>query len=224
MGGKTAVNHPLGKNMIGAFYQPRRVIIDPLVLGTLEPRQFSAGMAEVIKYGLIREPGFFSWLEAHVDALMAQDKDSLEYAIQHACLCKAKVVEEDEREGGVRALLNLGHTFGHAIETATGYGSWLHGEAVGLGMVMAGYMSREMAMLDDGDLARTEAVLKAAHLNTAASEQFGADQIHDLMSLDKKVESGEIRLVLLRQIGDAYLTSDYSDRALRKTLEHYCLG
>ena len=224
VGGKTGVNHPLGKNMIGAFYQPKRVIIDPQVLKTLDDRQFSAGMAEVIKYGLIRDQALFSWLEENVVALMAQDSSALEHAIGESCLCKADVVEQDEREGGVRALLNLGHTFGHAVEAATGYGTWLHGEAVGLGMAMAAFMSKEMGLLTDRDIERSTSLLQAAGLKTDPSAGFAPDKILHLMGLDKKVESGTIRLILLNSIGDAFVSADYPEAILRRTLDRYCLG
>ncbi|KZY37335.1 3-dehydroquinate synthase, partial [Oleiphilus sp. HI0043] len=164
VGGKTAINHPLGKNMIGAFYQPKAVIIDILTLQTLASKEVSAGLAEVIKYGLIRKPEFFDWLEANVEALRSLDSDALTYAIKESCSCKAEVVELDEKEGGLRAILNLGHTFGHAIETYEGYGSWLHGEAVAAGTVMAAELSRMEGWISDEDVSRISNILLAANL------------------------------------------------------------
>jgi len=220
VGGKTGVNHPLGKNMIGAFYQPLCVLADTDTLNTLDARQLSAGLAEVIKYGLIRDAGFFDWLEQNLQALLARDADALAYAIERSCRNKAEVVAADEREAGVRALLNLGHTFGHAIETGMGYGAWLHGEAVAAGMAMAADMSARMGWLDGAEVEKIDRILAAAGLPARAPSELDAGRMHQLMAVDKKVSAGTIRLVLLRAIGDAVLTGDYDEAALVSTLEH----
>ena len=220
VGGKTGVNHPLGKNMIGAFHQPRCVVIDTDTLDTLEDRQMSAGLAEVIKYGLIEDESFFAWLEKNIEALMRRDKDALQYAIRESCASKARVVADDERErSGRRALLNLGHTFGHAIETGTGYGTWLHGEAVGCGMVMAADLSRRMGWLDAGDVARIRDLVRRARLPDEPPASMDADRFTSLMLVDKKVQSGRLRLILLRAVGDAMVSDDFDAGALRATLE-----
>lgn len=220
VGGKTGVNHPLGKNMIGAFHQPRCVVIETDTLDTLEDRQMSAGLAEVIKYGLIEDESFFAWLEENIEALMRRDKDALQYAICESCASKARVVADDERErSGRRALLNLGHTFGHAIETGTGYGAWLHGEAVGCGMVMAADLSRRMGWLDAGDVARIRDLVRRARLPDEPPTSMDADRFTSLMSVDKKVQRGRLRLVLLRALGDAVVSEDFDAGALRATLE-----
>ena len=224
VGGKTAVNHPLGKNMIGAFYQPQYVMADIGVLSTLEPRQFSSGMAEVIKYGLINDISFFDWLEQNMDPVMNQDPDAVAYVVEQSCKNKAKIVELDEREGGIRALLNLGHTFGHAVETATGYGPWLHGEAVSLGMMMAMYMSMQLGWVTSDETDRVARMLIHAGLPVEPSNDFSATQLRSLMQLDKKVAAGKIRLILLRGIGDAFVCDEYSDEALNNTLEHFALA
>lgn len=218
VGGKTAVNHPRGKNLIGAFYQPLAVIADTATLATLPQREIGAGLAEVIKYGLIRDPAFFSWLEANIDALTGRDADAMGYAIQRSCENKAEVVVVDEREEtGVRALLNYGHTFGHAVEVGTGYGSWLHGEAVAAGMVIAARVSHYMGLISADDVARIVALLKRAHLPVAAPD-LGVDRYLDLMGLDKKVEGGKIRFILLRAIGSAFLTADVPHQAISSAL------
>lgn len=209
VGGKTAINHPLGKNMIGAFYQPKAVIIDSQSLQTLPAREVSAGLAEVIKYGLIRDAEFFAWLEEHMDALVALDPTALEQAIERSCACKAEVVAADEREGGVRAILNLGHTFGHAIEAFSGYGNWLHGEAVGAGMMMAARLSSLEGALTDQDLNRIENLLKRAGLSVSGPDTMCPEDYLHLMKRDKKVLDGAIRLVLLESIGSAYVTDKY---------------
>ncbi|HGG61072.1 MAG TPA: 3-dehydroquinate synthase [Gammaproteobacteria bacterium] len=219
VGGKTGVNHPLGKNMIGAFHQPRCVIIDTDTLNTLEDRQLNAGLAEIIKYGLIIDRPFFGWLEEHIDALRRRDKQALAYAIERSCAIKADVVAADEREKGQRALLNLGHTFGHAIETATGYGAWLHGEAVGCGMVMAASLSNRLGWLDDESLERSRDLIQRAGLPVAPPPEMTARQFRDLMAVDKKVQQGALRLVLLRQIGEALVTSEFDDSQLQAELE-----
>lgn len=220
VGGKTAVNHPKGKNMIGAFYQPRAVIADTATLNTLPERELSAGLAEVIKYGLIRDREFFDWLEANMASLLAREPEALGHAIERSCRNKTEVVVADEREAGVRALLNLGHTFGHAIETATGYSEWLHGEAVAVGILMAARMSQVLGQLSAEDCERTRRMLEAAGLPTVAPP-ISVQDFLKLMAVDKKVAHGTIRLVLLRQIGDAYLTGDYSQKALHDTLEEF---
>ncbi len=218
VGGKTGVNHPLGKNMVGAFYQPRAVVIDTDTLNTLPDRELSAGLAEVIKYGLIRDPEFFAWLEAHMDRLLARDPAALAEAIERSCRNKAEVVAADEREAGVRAILNLGHTFGHAIETGMGYGAWLHGEAIAAGMAMATDLSRRLGWLTEHDVARTRALIERARLPVQAPPMLTAAQFRALMSVDKKVQAGKLRLVLLKSIGEAIITGDVPAAALDETL------
>lgn len=219
VGGKTGVNHELGKNMIGAFHQPRCVIADTNTLNTLDDRQLSAGIAEVIKYGLIRDISFFEWLEANMEQLLARDPSALAYAIERSCRDKAEVVAADEKEGGVRATLNLGHTFGHAIEAATGYGKWLHGEAVGTGMLMAADLSQRMGMLTTDDVQRIDNIIDHARLPTRAPASMDYATFMKFMSVDKKVEAGAIRLILLKAIGQALITSDYDAQLLKQTLE-----
>lgn len=221
VGGKTAVNHVLGKNMIGAFYQPQCVIADTLTLTTLEDRQLSSGLAEVIKYGLINDPEFFDWLEQNMQGLIARDQALLAEAIERSCRDKADVVASDELEQGVRALLNLGHTFGHAIETGMGYGNWLHGEAIAVGMLMAADLSQRMGWMKISDVVRVKALLMAANLPVLAPEGMTAEQYMALMSVDKKVQDGRIRLVLLRGIGQAIISDDYSAAKLADTLESF---
>jgi 3-dehydroquinate synthase len=224
VGGKTAVNHPRGKNMIGAFYQPRCVIADTTTLNTLDDRQLSAGIAEVIKYGLIRDTGFLEWLEQNMARLMARDAEALSYAIQRSCANKADVVAEDELEGGVRALLNLGHTFGHAIEAGMGYGKWLHGEAVATGMLMAADLSRRAGWITADDVHRVSALLKQAGLPVNPPAELGVEDYLDIMKVDKKVKQGRIRLVLLRELGDAFVCDDYSQEMLEQTLTCHDYG
>lgn len=218
VGGKTAINHPKGKNMIGAFYQPKAVVIDTDTLKTLPPREVSAGLAEVIKYGLIRDLEFFAWLERNTDALRALDESALRHAILTSCDCKARVVEEDETEGGVRAILNLGHTFGHAIETFSGYGNWLHGEAVGAGIAMASRMSKLLGTINDDDEKRVLALLELAGLPISGPSDMSAESYMDLMSVDKKVLDGALRLVLLDRLGFASVTEDFSTEVLAQVL------
>lgn len=206
VGGKTAINHPLGKNMIGAFYQPQAVIADTATLATLPDRELSAGLAEVIKYGAIIDKDFFTWLETNMEKLVARDEQVLAYAIQRSCEIKADIVRQDEREGGLRAILNFGHTFGHAIEAGLGYGVWLHGEAVGCGMVMAADLSVRLGMLDAHDQKRIVALVKAAGLPVQAPD-LGLARWMDLMEVDKKNEGGEIKFILLKPMGSAYITS-----------------
>jgi len=223
VGGKTAVNHVRGKNMIGAFYQPQAVVIDTSVLNTLPQRELGAGIAEVIKYGLIRDAEFLDWLADNMSALVARDPAALAYAIERSCRNKAEVVAADETEQGDRALLNLGHTFGHAIETATGYSQWLHGEAVAVGMLMAAEFSVELGWLAPEVLPRIHAVLVAAGL-PVEPPAMTAEQFLDLMALDKKVLDGQLRLVLMKQIGKAVVSSDYPADALRQYLQRKCAG
>ncbi len=208
VGGKTGVNHALGKNMIGAFYQPQVVLADTEVLETLPPRELSAGIAEVIKYGLLGDAEFFSWLEENVEKLLSCDTEALTYAIKRSCENKAKIVALDEKESGVRAFLNLGHTFGHAIETAMGYGKWLHGEAVGTGLLMASDLSHRMGLIEESVVQRTRTLLERANLPVKGPASISNDQYLSLMSVDKKVMDGRLRLVLLKRLGEAFVTSD----------------
>jgi 3-dehydroquinate synthase len=209
VGGKTGVNHPLGKNMIGAFHQPRCVIADTDVLSTLPQREFSAGMAEVIKYGLICDAEFYGWLKQHIDGLMARDPNLLSEAIFRSCANKAKVVAADEREGGLRAILNLGHTFGHAIETAQGYGEWLHGEAVAVGMLMAADFSARLGWINPQEVEVLRTLLIRAKLPLRPPQEMTVEQFLELMAVDKKVLDGQLRLVLLKAIGNATITTDF---------------
>jgi 3-dehydroquinate synthase len=218
VGGKTGINHPLGKNMIGAFYQPQLVLADTATLSTLPDRELAAGLAEVVKYGLILDAGFFLWLEENMPRLMRRDPEALAYAVRRSCEIKAEVVSHDERESGARALLNLGHTFGHAIEAGLSFGTWLHGEAVAAGTVLAARLSHRMGMLSDAELARVVALLERAGLPVEAP-RLGAGRYLDLMGLDKKVEGGKLRLVLLRGIGSAFFTADIDELLLREVLE-----
>lgn len=220
VGGKTGINHPLGKNMIGAFYQPKLVLADTGTLKTLPPRELSAGLAEVIKYGLIWDAEFFEWLEANMEKLRALDAEAVSHAIYRSCEIKAQVVAADEREGGLRAILNLGHTFGHAIESGMGYGNWLHGEAVAAGMVLAADASRRKGWLSDDDVERTRALIRRAGLPDAAPD-LGVEKYLDFMGHDKKVEAGKIRFVLLKKIGEAVITSDLPRADLDATLTGY---
>ncbi len=221
VGGKTAVNHPRGKNMIGAFHQPQGVLIDASTLSTLEPRQFSSGIAEVIKYGMINDPPFFAWLEDNIERIMALDQKALGYMIEQSCRNKARIVERDEKEAGMRALLNLGHTFGHAIETSTQYAGWLHGEAVALGMIMAAFMSKLQGDFSEQALTRLQSLLDRARLPTQPCHALSAQKLKGLMRLDKKVRRGKLRLVLLKGIGQAYITHQYDEAALDTTLEYF---
>ncbi|WP_299580658.1 3-dehydroquinate synthase [uncultured Microbulbifer sp.] len=208
VGGKTGVNHPLGKNMIGAFYQPRLVLADMDTLGTLPEREFSAGIAEVIKYGLICDAPFFHWIESNIDALLIRDPRALAYAVDRCCRDKAEVVASDEREGGRRAILNFGHTFGHAIEAVQGYGRWLHGEAVAAGMVMALELSRLQGGVDSELLERVCNLLQRAQLPQRSPEDMRVDDFLRVMQVDKKVIDGKLRLILLRALGDAKVVDD----------------
>jgi 3-dehydroquinate synthase len=222
VGGKTGINHPLGKNMIGAFHQPQAVLIDTASLQTLPAREVSAGLAEVIKYGLIRDQGFLGWLEEHMDALVSLDPEALAEAIFRSCACKAEVVALDEREGGLRAILNLGHTFGHAIETYAGYGNWLHGEAVGTGMLMAAELSALEGMISRDDCDRINRLILRAGLPDKPPVAMTADDFMGLMAVDKKNVDGLLRLVLLRSVGDAVVTSEASPENLALTFARFC--
>lgn len=218
VGGKTGINHPLGKNMVGAFYQPQAVVIDTATLRTLPPRELSAGLAEVIKYGLIHDLPFLAWLEENMAALVAVDQTALTEAISRSCAAKAVVVNADERESGVRATLNLGHTFGHAIETQMGYGVWLHGEAVAAGTAMALEMSRRLGWIDAAARDRGIRLLMRAGLPVVPPVEMSADDFLRHMAVDKKVLDGRMRLVLLRQLGEAVVTDDYAPEILKATL------
>jgi len=219
VGGKTGINHPLGKNMIGAFYQPQLVLADTDTLDTLPDRELSAGIAEVIKYGLIRDPDFFAWLETNMPQLRARNPQAMAYAIYRSCQNKATVVAADEKENGERALLNLGHTFGHAIENGMGYGVWLHGEGVAAGTMLAADLSRRMGWLSTADVERIERSFQSGGLPTKAPA-LGVEKYLDLMGLDKKVADGKIRLILLKSIGKAVMTGDYPQDLLQETLAH----
>lgn len=222
VGGKTGVNHPAGKNMIGAFYQPRCVLIDTDTLSTLPDREYASGMAEVVKYGLIRDADFFEWQEKNVDALMARDVDVAVTAIERSCVNKAQVVALDEKEGGVRATLNLGHTFGHAIETGIGYGEWLHGEAVSVGMAMAADMSERLGWIDESVTARTLALLKKFNLPVDVPECMTVETFEKLMAVDKKAANGKLRLILLKgDLGGCVFTADFDKQTLAETLDAY---
>ena len=219
VGGKTAVNHPLGKNMIGAFYQPQCVLADTDTLATLPDRELSAGLAEVVKYGLIRDLPFLEWLEANLDALLARDAAALSEAIERSCRNKAEIVAADERETGERALLNLGHTFGHAIETGVGYGKWLHGEAVAAGMVMAADLSARLGWLGQEQVERVRALLTCARLPLAPPPALTPEDFLRLMAVDKKVKDGQLRLILLRELGQGVIASAVDAQRLWETLE-----
>lgn len=223
VGGKTGVNHPLGKNMIGAFHQPQCVIIDTKTLNTLEDRELSAGLAEVIKYGLIGDMPFFEWLEKNLEAVMARQPQALAEAIERSCANKARIVALDEKESGMRALFNLGHTFGHAIEAGMGYGKWLHGEGVSAGTMQAVYMSQLMGQLDQADFDRIKAIFERAKLPVCppSVNDMPNEKYLDLMAGDKKVQAGTIRLVLLKRIGEAYVTGDYPAELLQRTLSEW---
>jgi 3-dehydroquinate synthase len=221
VGGKTGINHPLGKNMIGAFYQPQVVIADVATLNTLADKELKAGIAEVIKYGLIRDLPFLEWLEQNIEKLLQRDAEALQYAIVRSCQNKAEVVGADERESGERALLNLGHTFGHAIENAMGYGVWLHGEAVAAGTIMAADLSRRLNWLTEQDVERTKALFTRAGLPVVAP-RLGIEKYMQLMGLDKKVADGKIRFVLLKALGEAVIADNVPTDLLHQTLESCC--
>jgi 3-dehydroquinate synthase len=220
VGGKTAINHPLGKNMIGAFYQPRLVVCDLETLATLPPRELSAGLAEVIKYGPIADLAFLDWIEANIEALMRRDPAALAHAVKRSCEIKAWVVQQDERDTGLRATLNFGHTFGHAIEAGLGYGQWLHGEAVGCGMVMALHLSHRLGLIGQDFVARLTALLRQAGLPTVGPA-LGVERYLELMRVDKKAESGEIKFVVTDQPGSA-IVRGAPDTVVREVIEHCC--
>lgn len=221
VGGKTAINHPLGKNMIGAFYQPKLVLADIATLDTLPDRELKAGLAEVIKYGLIRDLPFFEWLEKNLEALLVRDSGALIEAVHRSCANKAEVVAADEKESGERALLNLGHTFGHAVETGMGYGEWLHGEAVAAGTLMAVELSRSLGWLSEGDVARVEAIFLRAGL-PVRGPKLPIETYIELMQHDKKVLDGQLRLVLMKAIGKAVLTDEAPGPEIAKAIESRC--
>jgi 3-dehydroquinate synthase len=220
VGGKTAINHPIGKNMIGAFYQPQRVVCDLDTLNTLPPRELSTGLAEVIKYGPIADMQFFDWIEANLDALMARDPAALAHAVKRSCEIKAWVVSQDEREGGIRAILNFGHTFGHAIEAGLGFGEWLHGEAVGCGMVMAANLSQRLGLVDAAFVSRLTTLIQRAGLPTVGPK-LGVDEYLHHMRVDKKAEAGEIKFVLIDQPGKA-ITRGAPDAVVAQVIEACC--
>lgn len=220
VGGKTAINHPLGKNMVGAFYQPQRVLCDLDTLRTLPPREVAAGLAEIIKYGPIADLAFLDWIEAHVDALVAREPVALAHAVQRSCEIKAAVVGQDERESGLRAILNFGHTFGHAIESGLGYGEWLHGEAVGCGMVMAIRLSQRLGGVDAAFAERLTRLIARAGLPTRGPA-LGAERYLELMRVDKKSEGGEIRFVLIDRPGSAVMRAA-PDALVREVLAECC--
>lgn len=225
VGGKTAVNHPRGKNMIGAFHQPIAVVVDTDSLATLPARELRAGLAEVIKYGLLADPILFSWLEKNLDRILALETQFIAETIERCCAIKARIVGLDEREslaGGPRALLNLGHTFGHAIETFTGYGEWLHGEAVAAGMCMAADLSHRLGWIKAAELDRATRLLGRVGLPTSPPDGMTPEGFRELMGLDKKVKAGKLRLVLLRSIGEAVLSADFDESALDATLQKFC--
>ncbi|CAG9467655.1 unnamed protein product [Pedinophyceae sp. YPF-701] len=223
VGGKTGVNHPLGKNMIGAFHQPQCVLADMTTLQTLPDRELASGIAEVVKYGLIRDAEFFEWLESNMERLLARDADAFAHTIERSCVNKAEVVAADEREGGVRATLNLGHTFGHAIENHQGYGAWLHGEAVSAGMVMASWMSWNLGWIEEDLYQRTLALLKRAKTPTESPSDMKPEDFMRIMAVDKKVVDGNLRLILLKgPLGNCVVTGDFDPAVLQKTLEHFC--
>lgn len=228
VGGKTAVNHERGKNMVGAFYQPKSVVIDIGVLNSLPRREYAAGLAEVVKYGIIYDREFFEWLETHVEDLNRRDVLALTQVIRRSCEIKAEVVAVDEREGGLRAILNFGHTFGHAIENLAGYGNWLHGEAVAVGMVMAAQFSERLNRLPQGNAKRIGDLLNALDLPTALNANTGGEirpeAMLEAMGMDKKSVDGRIRFIAANEIGEVELISDYEDTALIETLNLHCLG
>ncbi|XP_060191396.1 3-dehydroquinate synthase, chloroplastic [Lycium barbarum] len=222
VGGKTGINHPLGKNMIGAFYQPQCVLVDTETLNTLPDRELASGLAEVIKYGLIRDAEFFEWQEQNMPLLLARDPAAFTYAIKRSCENKADVVSQDEKESGLRATLNLGHTFGHAVETGFGYGQWLHGEAVAAGTVMAVDMSRRLGWIDDSLVERVHKILQQAKLPTSPPETMTVEMFKSIMAVDKKVADGKLRLILLKgPLGNCVFTGEYDQKALDETLRAF---
>lgn len=221
VGGKTAVNHVLGKNMIGAFHQPVAVFADTEVLSTLPDRELSAGLAEVIKYGIVRDKEFYDWLEENIESVLKRDDDVLEYIINRSCTNKAEIVAEDERESGMRAILNFGHTFGHAIETALSYKEWLHGEAVGCGMLMAADLSMRLGLIEQEKVDRIHSLLERTNLPTQIHKDVTLERMFENMKVDKKSRDGVLYLILLNYIGNAFVTSDYTEQALKETINHF---
>jgi len=221
VGGKTAVNHELGKNMIGAFHQPCGVISDTGVLQSLPDREFKAGLAEIIKYGLIRDREFYDWLDSNMEDLLDKKPEALEFAIGRSCLNKAAVVTADEKETGLRATLNFGHTFGHAIETGLNYKHWLHGEAVGLGMLMATHMSMQMGWLDEQAFERVYALIARAGLPVKLPDELTNVDLRELMAVDKKVSYGKLKLILLKDVGSALITADFDERVLQQAISFF---
>jgi 3-dehydroquinate synthase len=219
VGGKTGVNHVLGKNMIGAFYQPKAVFADLSILSSLPSRELSAGIAEIIKYGLIQDEQFLLWLERNMSALLALELAALSYAIKRSCECKAEIVAQDERESGIRAILNLGHTFGHAVETDQGYGNWLHGEAVAVGIVVACVLSEKLGWISMADVKRVRAIIESANLPVRLPQNMTSERFLELMSVDKKVIDGKLRLVLLQRLGEAVVTSDVDWNTVVEAIE-----
>jgi 3-dehydroquinate synthase len=214
VGGKTGINHPLGKNMVGAFHQPQAVIADLDTLKTLPPEELAAGLAEVIKHGAIADPEFLSWIEKNQDALNNCDPVAMEFAVRRSCEIKSQVVAQDEKEGGIRAILNFGHTFGHAIEAGMGYGSWLHGQAVGCGMVMAADLSVRVGLLSNADASRLKKIIQVLHLPTQPPK-LGVARFMELMSVDKKAEGGEVRYILLNGLGQAKIQTVDDDLVIQ---------
>ncbi len=221
VGGKTGVNHPLGKNMIGAFYQPKCVVIDVDTLDTLDDRQYSAGMAEVIKYGLLGNVGFLTYLQDNIEALMARDKTLIIKTVYQSCADKADIVAQDELESGKRALLNFGHTFGHAIENTLGYGVYLHGEAVAVGMLMATKLSKLEGFINNEEVKQVEYLLQKANLPVAINSKIDYQDFTNAMSVDKKAINNEVRLVLMRQLGQAFISDDYQPNNLEQIIKEF---
>jgi 3-dehydroquinate synthase len=224
VGGKTGVNHRLGKNMIGAFHQPQCVFVDTETLKTLPDRELQSGISEIIKYGLIRDAEFFEWQEANMDDLIGRQPEALRYAITRSCQNKAAVVKADEKEAGLRATLNLGHTFGHAIENGSGYGTWLHGEAVAIGMAMAAQMSHRMGWIEADLVKRIYNILQRANLpvELPPSSPMNRDTFLKLMSVDKKVANGQLRLILLKgALGNCVFTGDFDEQAMMETIDEF---
>lgn len=230
VGGKTAVNHPRGKNMVGAFHQPECVFVDTDTLKTLPDREMQSGIAEIIKYGLIRDADFFEWQEENMSKILSRDPGTLRYAIKRSCENKAEVVKADELEAGVRATLNLGHTFGHAIENGSGYGVWLHGEAVAIGTCMAATMSARMGWIDEDLVKRTYDIMHAANLPTElpVDSPMTSEIFQSAMSIDKKVADGQLRLILLKgPLGNCVFTGDFDTDAMKETIDEFvaeCAG
>ena len=222
VGGKTGVNHPLGKNMIGAFHQPKSVVIDVDTLDTLDDRQYSAGMAEVIKYGLLGNVNFLDFLQTNIDNLIARNKELIVQAVYQSCVDKADIVAQDELEAGKRALLNLGHTFGHAIENTLGYGVFLHGEAISVGMLMAAELSKLVGDLDEKDVTQVKDLLEKSNLPVSVNGKINALEFLSAMSVDKKVIDGNIRLILMRKLGESYISDSYQKELLEQVIGDFC--